>query len=769
MTSDTIIHAICPSCSEKNGVAPSFIGKKVICQKCETVFIVSGSGERSRASAERTSPEPLPELIPIESISQPPTPGSGLPSDPGQIPVIAKLALIYKFIDKSQCMKVVNRWQQEIHAGKKISIEDLFKIMGVLTPAQIDHLNASKEYLEIKKTDKLLCSLAVEKGFIQPAEAAMAMDAQANAFREKKVSLRAGDILVKAEILTENEHLILLKEWGEYARQNPDAPSLPPVEPEQETSARDEKEPGEAIRIRISEDHLRAYLSLSSMARNVTLDDVKKILTEHTIQFGVIDDKVIDTFIHDWAGADKELKIAEGVYPVQGENAYVRFLFDVNHLKVGVLTEDGMIDFKNRGIIPCARQGDPLAEKVPLKPGKSGVDIHGYPVEVKEVSDIDIICGQGVSLSPDKCQAIADIDGYPTVSLSQVVNVYPGIHIKGDVGFETGHVIFEGHIQVDGVVKEGFKIKGTGLSAQEIAGAEIDVSGDVVVQGGIIGATIVARGNVKAMYVRDSQIAAYGDIIIGKQIWGSTILSSGACLVPEGWIVTSDIAAKKGIRAKEIGTDVSSPNRLRSGVDLHIDKEIDRLKKTISQKENLKEALSHELHKTESNLTAVYNVIAEMAHYQDRLLHKKEAIMETIAKFEQKQKNRKLVHAEKALQEIQEQVKANDLTMDRLFATQNAYQDKMSSLREKIKAIEGEILEWDVEKKAILAWASREKGDTTILVSGAIQEKTVIFGVHSSKILAATYRNVRIKEVRLHDPASPVSYEIRVYESGSGR
>ncbi|MBU0990860.1 MAG: DUF342 domain-containing protein [Proteobacteria bacterium] len=767
MTKDIMIKAICPSCGAINGVSLSFIGKKIICQQCEDIFVVADSEENMPAGSNRESidavPEPIsPEPEILQTVRSNPAAQAG---NTRQIPVIAKLALIYKFIDKNQCMQVLSRWKQEISNGKKITLEDIFKITGMLTPSQIDHLNASKDYLEIKKADKLICSLALEKGFILPSEATWAMETQARTFRESKNCIRVGDILLKAEALTENEYQLLIREYDEYAGQDPEL-SISNSDQVSDSFIRNEEDIKKSIQIKVSDDCLRAFLSLSKMTKGVTLDDVKKIMSESMVNYGIVEDTLIENFINDWAGPDKQLKIAEGIYPVQGENAFIRFLFEVDHLKAGTLSEDGVIDYKNRGAIPFVRKGELLAEKIPVKQGKTGVDVYGYPVEVEEMSDIELMAGDGVHLSEDKNQIYADIDGYPNARLGQVVSVYPGLDIKGDVGYETGHVVFDGHIKVEGIVKEGFKVKGTSLSAQEIVGGEIDVSGDVVVYGGIIGSTIKAQGNVDAMYLRNSKVAVYGNVIIGKQISDSTILSSGACHVLNGLIVSSDISAKKGIRAKDIGTDMSSPNRLRVGVDRHVEMEIERIRQAISEKKNLREALAQELQKIDTNLNSVYNVIAEMAHFQDRILHKKEAIMETIDKFNQKSKNRKLVHAEKALQEIEDQVKANDETMDRLFATQNAYQDKIAAINEKIKAVDNEILERDVEKKAILQWSSRDKGDTTIQVTGAISEKTTIFGVHSSKILPDTYKNVRIKEARIHDPDSTSTWEIRIYESG---
>ena len=391
--------------------------------------------------------------------------------------------------------------------------------------------------------------------------------------------------------------------------------------------------------------------------------------------------------------------------------------------------------------------------------------MYGHTIDVEEASDIDIIAGKGVILAEDQTHVFADTDGYPNVHLGQVVNVYPGIDIDGDVGYETGHVIFDGHVNVAGSVKEGFKVKGTGLCVEEIVGAEIDVSGDVVVHGGIIGATIRTQGSVRAMYIRNITVSSYGNVVAEKQISDSTISASGTCHVVGGLIVTSDVSAKKGIRVKDAGTDMASSNRLRVGLDRNVEMKAERIKKKIADKNAQKDALAQETQKIDDGLKSVHNVIAEMAHFQDRILQKKAGIIETIEKFDKKSRKRRLVHGEKALEDIEKQLASNDKTMDRLFATQDAYQGKLGAIAEKQKTLDAEILECDIDRKAIQQWPGREKGDASIIVYGAVREKTVIYGVHSSRILSDTYKNVRIKEVRIHDQDSTLTHEIRVYDS----
>ena len=129
------------------------------------------------------------------------------------------------------------------------------------------------------------------------------------------------------------------------------------------TQISDEDQGKGALQINVSQDKLRAYLTLTSPGNGFTLGDVKNALAAQNIISGVVEDKHIESFIKDWAGSDKRFKVAEGVYPVQGENGYIRFLFDVDHLKAGTAREGGGMDYKDRGgDSPCKKRRSPGGE-----------------------------------------------------------------------------------------------------------------------------------------------------------------------------------------------------------------------------------------------------------------------------------------------------------------------------------------------------------------------------------------------------------------------
>lgn len=80
------------------------------------------------------------------------------------------------------------------------------------------------------------------------------------------------------------------------------------------------------------------------------------------------------------------------------------------------------------------------------------------------------------------------------LSFGGKLSVLPEIKIKGDVGYQTGHVIFEGNIIIEGAVQNDSRVKGGNITAAEVAGGIIESSGNIAVSGGITDAKIESRG-----------------------------------------------------------------------------------------------------------------------------------------------------------------------------------------------------------------------------------------------------------------------------------
>ena len=262
--------------------------------------------------------------------------------------------------------------------------------------------------------------------------------------------------------------------------------------------------------------------------------------------------------------------------------------------------------------------GELLAEKISAIQGEKGIDIYGRPIDSPSVKDAKLKCGPGTQMSDDNLKLFSKIEGQPNLAFGGKVTVLSNLVIKGDIGLKTGHVDFDGNVKVMGAVQSGFKVKAGSINAKEIHEAEVIASEDVIVSGGINGATITAGGNVSAKYIAKTTISSFGDVAAQKEIIDSTIETSGIVKVINGKIISSEIASKKGIESMDIGTDKSSPCKLKVGVDTHGEREIQKKEMAIKATEKERTAIMEKMEPLEKEEETINSEIAEQAQIQDR-------------------------------------------------------------------------------------------------------------------------------------------------------
>ena len=320
----------------------------------------------------------------------------------------------------------------------------------------------------------------------------------------------------------------------------------------------------------VSEDKSEAYICVKGeLPGETTVGAVKNFIQEKGISYGLVDEAQIEQYLTQEAFKGKSWLIAKGKLPKPGQDARWIYHFDKDSLKIGTVKAGGAVDFKDKGKIPQVAEGALLAEKIPLVKGEAGLDVYGQIRSVPEAQDITILCGENTQLSKDGLKIFSKKRGRPVISADGRLSVYPELTIDGDVGLETGHINFNGFINVNGVIQEGFRVRGGSLSAKEIYKADVEIEGDIAVDGGIIGSKIISKGNIRARDIHSSVTEALGDTFVEEEVMHSKIETDGFFVAHSlmGKILSSQITAWKGIEANQIGSDSSKPCILLVGVD----------------------------------------------------------------------------------------------------------------------------------------------------------------------------------------------------------
>ncbi|MBF0101398.1 MAG: DUF342 domain-containing protein [Desulfobacterales bacterium] len=708
------------------------------------------------------------------------------------LPIIVRLAVKYNLLTEKQILMALSAYRNQREKERECSFEEYLLAQGILREEMMKILIPAKEAWELRCLDKQFGSIAIINGFATQQQIDAALKEQARLLKEENKKILIGDLLIKHGLVTPKQcKMILMKQARLKQSSEPQAQSTQSVQPEktidqpsvtcepdetklvskqsQETASKpvsseipveiDEKA---IYGIKVSDDKMTAVLyARKVLLGEVAVEDIKQYLKEKYITFGVVSEEIIALFIQDTEKGINSLEIAKGFPSQEGKSSKLRYFFETNPLKSGLINEDGEIDFKNRGDIPMVKPGDILAQKTEMVRSIPGINVYGENIEVEEAKDILLRCERGTEISEDGLKVLAKVNGQPKLLLGDKFAVLNELRVKSDVGFETGHVHFEGNVFVSGMIKSGFNVHCANLTTTAIQEAEIECSGDITVIGGITGATINTKGGIVCKYINKAKIIAFGDIIVQKEIIDSEIQTSGKCILIRGKIISSEISSKFGMEVLDIGTDISSPCKIRAGVDDHILKEMAGIESAIKRREDKLKELKNKRNELQKKEIQLQQEITQFAHVQDRSQIEIRTLKNDIKSLPPTKK-REIAELEQRTVELARKANQAGESIEKCFNLQDQVAEELEKLEVEIKPLDAELTELRLDKIHLQDWCKQNKGIAVVKASGKIYAGTIICGIHSALVVKETLRRVEINEVKNTDPDSTTEYEMRI-------
>ena len=503
------------------------------------------------------------------------------------------------------------------------------------------------------------------------------------------------------------------------------------------------------VEITVSDDRTRAVLwknTDTDLAPDFAI--VQELILEKEICFGLTPEEEIRAWLGRPEPDDEPFVVARAKPPTPPEDGSVAHFFQTDYTNPGRVREDGSIDFRDRGEVPMVNEGDLLARKSPARPGKPGIDVFGNEIPAPDPYDPPFGCGAGAVLDRDTLEIRAKIYGQPHVDPMGTITVNPEFVVKGDVDFETGNISFDGNIVVRGCIRPGFTVKGINLTANEIEGATIVLSGELNVSTGITDSTIKTVGNIHTKFIHNSKIFGFGDFTVHKEIIDATILLSGRCLVPGGHVIASKIAAKQGIEAGTIGTVSSEPARLRIGVEDHIEALIILNARAAQGLAGQIQEAEKELGSLEKEHTRLESQSAEQAYVQDICLQR-------IRELKTQHLGIKDLSRVTERREIAASIKENLKTakqaakeLEEIFSRQESLSDELNRVRRRLAPVEKSLAALAAEKKSLEAYRRRFDPDPVLDVNRLIRQDSRVQGPNTSLVMHEDKHRCRIREVR---------------------
>lgn len=703
-------------------------GKMVVCGKCRFKFTAPLPTDKSTTGTPHTKQN---EMNPKQD----------------SFLLVGNLAVKLGYITTDQLKKALELQREKKEQGMDSMLGEIFIEKGFMTQDQLDFVLSLQEMRQIRSLDRKFGEKVIDQGLASKEIIEEGLNTQKEIFfQEKRITL-LGDILVEQGIITGAQRDDLLRRQNRIRDEGEDKGEAP------YDLGREAEAPPEGLQITVSEDKMTAFLKVTTPeASSVSVDKVKQLLASEGICHGVIPDQDIARYIEQTPRPTDPLEIAVGTKPTQGQDGQIKYYFNTDPLKIGTVRKGGVIDFRDRGRLPQVKKGTLLARRVPGLPGEPGRDVFGKEVPPPKPKEAKIKSGKGVEKSEDGNKAHAGRDGAPMLSADGKIYVLSRLEIPGDVGLETGHVDFDGDIDIKGAVQDGFWVRGGRLSASEILRADVSASGDVVVAGGIIGATVRSDGSLKARYIHDARIHVLGDVVVEKEVIDSDIMTNGAFMIQEGKVFNSRISAKKGIQAFQIGSAKSKPCRLVVGIDEEAAARIKNLKRMKESKEKRQKKWQAAIKKLKAVSNNILKEVTELAYIADRgPLEQKRLQKEMESAKSAGDENRTAILKDK-IAELGKRINTAEARTNVLMDQQGKVDAKISDLEQQIERLESEKLALAQDIEEIYEWSQSTGGTAEVKVKETIFSHTIVKGPRCSIKLKENLDRLIIAEKQVQEP-----------------
>ncbi len=685
-------------------------------------------------------------------------------------PILATLAVENQLISQTEVDNALEK------LGKDASDASLYEYLEsrkLLQEKDLNRLVKGAKILATRQKEFAFGSMVVRFGFINQSVVNLALQQQQEAIKKRRQPQRIGDMLVSMGFLTNRQRNYVLN--LQQRNHLPSSQSDPSAENKEKevpigdsclTVSEDmimEEIPEEfqilsapvtilpGLQLQVAEDSMSAFLTKSrEFNRDMPVQELKDALKKESIVFGIVSDEMLEGFIGSSGFRTNLFKVAKGIPPRGSQQTQIEFFFSADVFKPGKLDEQGKIDYKETRQILQVAKGTVLAQKniSETEDGKDGFDIFGNLLEPAQTDQLLFKSGSGTRLSSDGLKIIADIQGRPKRLLSGELKVIKTYIQEGDVGYKSGHLDYDGDIQIKGSVQSGFRVSGENISAVSAQSARITAQGNLSMTDGLIETTVYAQGDVTAGFIRNSKIRCMGNVIVTGEIVDSVIICSGACSVNEGNLISSDVSAKKGVIAAIIGTQSSKACRIQVGKDVFVHEELEGYKKQIAAINKKVKTDGEKRKNLQTKAQQVQDETTRLAYEQDTAQVELKEYEKQLVELEGTGKEDKIQNVEYDISCLKRNIEYMGKKLTQTFSENEESQKALSAVDEVLAQSKAELEAIRNQMKQLIQWSVDNPGKPIVRVTDTIHATTRIQGLESQTILKNDMTAVVFAEVK---------------------
>ncbi|MDF2589394.1 MAG: hypothetical protein K0S41_3235 [Anaerocolumna sp.] len=346
---------------------------------------------------------------------------------------------------------------------------------------------------------------------------------------------------------------------------------------------------GEYLKVTLSHDNMLAigrFYPPSTGGQVMNISEIINSLKQVGVKYGVVQEN-IEAFFKNRRYCE-DIILAKGTKPVEGSDAMITYNFSTDKTLKPKVNDDGSVDFHQLDMISAINKGDILATLIPAVQGKAGTDVCGTILQPKKVVQRVLKHGKDIHLSEDGLTMYSDVSGHAVLTDNKVFvsNTY---EVLADVDASTGDISYEGNVTVKGNVITGFQIQAKGdiIVNGVVEGATLIAGGQIILKRGMQGMSkgrMEAGSNIITKFIENAEVKA-GGYITTEAILHSKVSAKGDITIggKKGFITGGEIRSGSTITVKTAGSTMGTNTLLEVGIDPGVTEEYRSIEKNIQK------------------------------------------------------------------------------------------------------------------------------------------------------------------------------------------
>lgn len=394
----------------------------------------------------------------------------------------------------------------------------------------------------------------------------------------------------------------------------------------------------------VEKDRYRAkvliqYELLQDQGHEPAVETITQILGKHDVTNGVDRAKIAEILsspVEDW------VQVASGQEPIDGTDADVECLVQLEDLVLPQPAEDGTVDFRDRGRLPEVDQGTALYVRHPGVEAVDGKDLAGRTVPAKRGKDARLSPPTGCRLRESDPNIVeAAVNGYLYRGRDGRIHVGHVFQVKGDLDLSVGNIKYHGAVEIGGNVPAGFQIQaggdvviqGTAESAQ-ISSAE----GLIQVRGGVFGGELHAATDIHIAFAHDAVLECGGTLEPGKYLQHCTVRCPVLKFPRGGVLVGGRTLVSKELEVDVLGTSAGTPTIVKLAIPEEEDArdELERMSAEEKKMSPLREILEPKVLAIRQRLSSGGQLLGRAREDAEEALKQYAAITERFRQIEKR-------------------------------------------------------------------------------------------------------------------------------------